>query len=76
MKVGERGQVTIPKHIRDGFGIGPDSQVEFLVVRGAITLRKAPKKLKLERWKGRCGRSFSDLGLTLVDAFIEDVRGR
>jgi len=76
MKVGERGQVTIPKHIRQQFGLGPESEVEFQVVEGSIVLKKAPRKLDLAKWKGRCAESFSKLGYKSVDEFIEDVRGR
>jgi antitoxin PrlF len=37
-----KGQVTIPKPIRDVFNIGPGSSVEFVVVAGGeIVLRKA-----------------------------------
>jgi AbrB family looped-hinge helix DNA binding protein len=43
MKVGERGQVTIPKELRERFGLGPDTEVEFRVVNGSILLKKAPK---------------------------------
>jgi AbrB family looped-hinge helix DNA binding protein len=76
MKVGERGQVTIPKEIREQFGLGPDTDVEFSVVGGSIVLKKKPKKLDLAKWKGRCGASFKKLGYSSVDKFIEDVRGR
>lgn len=76
MKIGERGQVTIPKEIRERFGLGPETEVEFRVANGSIVLRKAPKKLNLQRWKGRCRGSFAKLGFSSVDDFIEDVRGR
>jgi len=76
MKVGERGQVVIPKAIREQFGLGPDTEVEFSIVNGSIMLKKAPKKLALAKWKGRCAESFKKLGYSSVDAFIEDVRGR
>ena len=76
MKVGERGQVTIPKQIRERFGIGPQAEVEFRVLNGAIVLSKASKKLNLDRWKGRCGAAFAKLGYSSVDRYIEDVRGR
>jgi AbrB family looped-hinge helix DNA binding protein len=33
MKIGERGHVTIPKLIRDQFGLGPDSNVEFEIIQ-------------------------------------------
>jgi AbrB family looped-hinge helix DNA binding protein len=76
MKVGERGQVTIPKDIRERFGLGPDTEVEFAVVQDSIVLKKAPKKLNLARWRGRCAKSFAKLGYSSVDKFIEDIRGR
>ena len=76
MKIGERGQVTIPKEIRERFGLGPDTEVEFHVVQGSIVLKKAPRKLDLKKWKGRCKESFATLGYSSVDKFIEDVRGR
>ncbi len=76
MRIGERGQVTIPKEIRDQFGLGPETEVEFHVLNGAIVLKKAPKKLNLAKWKGRCGGAFAKLGYRSVDQFIEDIRGR
>jgi len=76
MKVGERGQVTIPKGIRERFGIGPETEVEFKIQRNTIVLKKTPKKLNLAKWKGRCGESFKELGYASVDKYIEDVRGR
>jgi AbrB family looped-hinge helix DNA binding protein len=76
MKMGERGQVTIPKEIRDQFGLGPETDVEFHVLGGSIVLKKAPKKLNLAKWKDRCAGSFAKLGYSSVDEFLDDVRGR
>ena len=76
MKVGERGQVTIPKDIREQFGIGPETEVEFRVSRGEIVLKKSPRKLKLDRWKGHSGSTFAKLGYSSVDRYIDEIRGR
>lgn len=76
MKIGERGQVTIPKELREKFGLKPETEVEFQVVNNSILLRKKPRRLALTRWKGRCKKSFEELGYKRVDDFIEDVRGR
>ena len=76
MKIGERGQVTIPKDLREQFGLKPETEVEFQVVDNSIVLRKKPRKLALSRWKGRCKKSFEELGYAGVDEYIEDVRGR
>jgi len=75
MKIGERGQVTIPKDIRDEFGLGPETEVEFVVVKGAIQLKKASSTLNLRKWKGYSKKSFEKLGYKSVDKFIDDVRG-
>jgi AbrB family looped-hinge helix DNA binding protein len=76
MKIGERGQVTIPKDIRERFGLGPETEVEFRVVGGSIVLEKALTKLNLAKWKGRCGDAFTKMSYSSVDKFIDDVRGR
>ena len=76
MKVGERGQVTIPKEIRDRFAITAESEVEFRVEDGEIVLRKLSAPLPLEKWKGYCANSLMSLGLKSVDEYIDEVRGR
>ncbi len=76
MKIGERGQVTIPKKLRDRFGLRPASQVEFRVVKDALVLEKKPKRIDLRKWKGRCKGSLAELGYKSVDEYIEAVRGR
>ena len=76
MRIGDRGQVTIPKHIRDQFELGPRTEVQFRVVNGNVVLRKAPKKLNLHRWKGYCGKTLAQLGYSTVDEFMDDLRGR
>ncbi len=76
MKIGERGQVTIPKNLRERFGLGPETEVEFRVVRNALVLEKKAKPLDLSKWKGKGRRSFQELGYGSVDDFIDDIRGR
>jgi len=38
MRVTSKGQVTIPRDLRDSFGIGPNSEVVFGVEGGKITI--------------------------------------
>jgi AbrB family looped-hinge helix DNA binding protein len=81
MKVGERGQVTIPRHIREKFGIDSNTRVEFDVVNGSIILKKTPVRLGIHKWRGMCAKSFSEQGYSptgksSVDKFINDIRGR
>lgn len=76
MKMGERGQVTIPKAIREKFRLRPDTEVEFEVVRGVIVLRKSTPDLNLRKWADAGPRGWKRLGFKSVDEFIEAVRGR
>lgn len=40
MRVTQKGQVTIPKHIRDKAGIGPGTEVDFRLEEGRIQIVK------------------------------------
>jgi AbrB family looped-hinge helix DNA binding protein len=44
MRVTSKGQVTIPKHIRDRAGIRPGSEVVFGGDGDLVTLKRAPKR--------------------------------
>jgi antitoxin PrlF len=41
MRVTEKGQVTIPKELRDELGIAPGTEVEFANEDGVLVVRKA-----------------------------------
>ena len=46
MKIGESGQVMIPKDIRDQFDLGPETEIEFRVVGGSICPQEDSEKAK------------------------------
>ena len=72
MRIGERGQVTIPKALRDKFGLEPRDEVTFVQSRGELILRKKRVTVDsgIRKWVGRLGRMPES-----VDEFIDDVRG-
>ena len=73
MRIGERGQVTIPKAMRHRFGLQPHDEVSFVESRGELILRKkqGPKlETGFRGWIGRIGRMPES-----VDEFLDDVRG-
>ena len=41
MRVTEKGQITIPKALRDALGIGPGTEVEFERHKDTVVVRKA-----------------------------------
>ena len=56
MKVTVKGQVTIPRHIRDKLGITPNTEVNFQEEGRRVYLTKkkvpVPKKNKFRRYRG------------------------
>ncbi len=74
--MGERGQVTIPKKLREHFGLTPATEVEFTVQSNMLIVKKVGKPLNLKRWKGKCKGSLQKLGYRTADEYIRDVRGR
>ncbi len=69
-KVGERGQVTIPKEIRDRYGLRKGMTVEVELADGRVCLRKKVDIMaKLEKYRGI-------INIGDVDQFIEEIRGR
>jgi antitoxin PrlF len=68
-KVGERGQVTIPKSLRDRMGIRPGMEVEFQEEPGRLVLQKADVLERIRRLGGRM-----ELGMS-TDEFLDLIRG-
>lgn len=73
MKIGERGQITIPKELRDKYGLHPACEVTFTEAGGELVLRRVakPSESPVRRWLGFLQGQPED-----VDQFIEDIRGR
>lgn len=67
-----KGQVTLPKAIRDALGLGPGSQVEFELEEGKVILRKRVPAEVLRRWEGYLR---SRLPAGSVDEMMELLRG-
>ena len=66
--VAERGQVTIPKPLRDKLGIRPGTALEFTAHNGALVVRKAETD--------PVSRVFGCLGARVdTDRFIRALRG-
>ena len=68
-RVTSKGQVTIPKRIRDAFGIEEGTRLEFEIEGEALRLRKVRDREVLDRWRGTLDLPGS------VDDFVDDLRG-
>jgi len=51
--VSEKGQVTIPKPIRDDLGLGPGSVLDFVEDEGRIIVTKIVEENPISAWKGK-----------------------
>ena len=52
-KVTSKGQVTIPKKVRDKLGIQPGEEVGFDEKEGLIVIRKAVSRSPFDKWIGK-----------------------
>jgi antitoxin PrlF len=69
--VSEKGQVTIPKAVRDRLGLRSGTQIEFRAEGGALVGVKVLEEDVFAKWRGR-GKL---LGARDVDAYLARVRG-
>lgn len=80
MLVTEKGQVTIPKHIRDAAGVAPGSEVTFSLEGSKIVItpvgtgvkedRRARLKAAAARVRGSLGAEFRQMGAEEIMHFI------
>ena len=69
--VSEKGQVTIPKGIRDRLGIRPGTVLEFEAAAGKLVAVKTSGEDGFSRWRGK-GKIPGGLD---VDAYLKGARG-
>ena len=71
MRISERGQITIPKHLRERFGMYHNVEVEITPTeRGLLIQKRTTAQHPVERVYGILGRGGS------TDEYIEEIRGR
>lgn len=71
-KVTSKGQVTIPKEVRDKLGIQPGESLGFEREGGVFYIKKTLKKSPFDRWVGRLKARRGHK----TDEIIDDLRGR
>jgi antitoxin PrlF len=67
--VSEKGQVTIPKHLRDRLGIRPGQVLDFEEDRGRLVARKASTRDPVDAVYGMLR------GIGRTDDLIREMRG-
>lgn len=76
MKISERGQITIPKHLREQFGMNHNVEVEISPTEQGLLIRKRTvAEHPVDRVYGILGRDALGENVS-VDDYIEEIRGR
>ena len=78
MRLTEKGQVTIPKRIRDKLGVGPGSEVEFVEHGDGVVLRcksgAAPAPSTFDEWAASVAGTIDTMGMDGKE-FVDWLRG-
>ena len=68
--VSEKGQVTIPKRVREQLGIRAGTMLAFAAVNGRLVGSKAEAADVFAKWRGRARLP----GRLSVDAYLKKIR--
>ena len=72
MRISERGQITIPKHLRDRFGMNYNVEVEITPTEQGLLIQKSTAA---EHPVDRIAGILDDADFD-IDEYIEEIRGR
>ena len=76
MRISKRGQVTIPKALRNRFGLHHNVEVEISPTdRGLLIRKRTAAEHPVDRVYGILGRDALGEGVS-IDDYIEEIRGR
>ena len=76
MRISERGQITIPKPLRERFGMHHNVEVEVTPTEKGLLIRKrTTADHPIVRVYGILGKDALGVGVS-VDDYIEEIRGR
>ena len=76
MRISERGEITIPKALRERFGLHHNVEIEFDPTdRGILIRKRTPAVHPVDRVYGILGKDALGKGIN-VDEYIEEIRGR
>ena len=72
MRISERGQITIPKHLRDRFGMNQNVEIEITPTDQGLLIQKRTAAMHpIDRVSGILDDRDFD-----IDEYIEEIRGR
>jgi len=69
-KLTSKGQLTIPKAVRDKLGLYPGEELAFEEKNGVFYIKKTPKRSPFDKWVGYLNSR------KRTDDIIKDLRGK
>jgi len=70
-KLTSKGQITIPKQVREKIGISPGEDLAFEEKNGIFYVKKVPRKSPFDKWVGY----FKAGARKKTDIIVEELRG-
>ena len=70
-KITSKGQITLPKDIRDQLGLESGDEVEFYLEKGKYLMRKVPPVSRLAEWRG----FLKEFAGQRSDDLVDEMRG-
>ena len=71
-KVTSKGQITIPRHVRDRLGIKPGDQVDFIEHESGFSFKKQVPESPFKKYRGY----LKQLAGRDSDELVEEMRGK
>jgi AbrB family looped-hinge helix DNA binding protein len=71
-KLTSKGQITIPKAVRDELGLRPGDEIEFVKDNGSFRLQRRVGPSPFHKWRGY----LKELAGRSSDELVEELRGR
>ncbi len=70
-KLTSKGQITIPRKVREQLGISTGDKIQFKEKNGVFTIKKSVKTSPFDKWVGYLKNKDKN-----TDSIIEEIRGR
>jgi antitoxin PrlF len=71
-KITSKGQVTVPKQVRERLGLRPGDELEFIEEKGVYHLKKCLPANPFKKYRGY----LKDLAGSDPDKTVEEMRGK
>jgi AbrB family looped-hinge helix DNA binding protein len=73
-KITSKGQLTLPRQVRQSLGVGPGDQIAFEVGPEGVSVTPAHPESRFREWEGRW-RQGKGWTREEIDAWIHEMRG-